>query len=212
MTAALFDMDGTLVDSEPRSMAVWALLLEENGLPYDETLIRSFMGRRGKDVFPEVLHMFPGRTTDDLIAETRALVSRPALPPIGQVAGAVPLVTTLAQLGVPIGVVTSGWRGYADDMLSSIGVRHLLDTVVTAEDVADGKPHPAGYLLGCERLGADPASTVAFEDSPAGIAAAKAAGLYCVGLTTTHAAAELAAADSVVEDLSRVAWPIDVPA
>lgn len=212
MTAALFDMDGTLVDSEPRSMAVWALLLEENGLPYDETLIRSFIGRRGRDVFPEVLHLFPGRTADDLIAQTRALVRRPALPPIGQVPGAVGLVTALSQLGVPIGVVTSGWRGYAEDMLSSIGVRHLLGTVVTAEDVAEGKPDPAGYLLGCERLGVDPARTVAFEDAPAGVAAAKAAGLYCVGLTTTHAAHELAAADLVVDDLSGIDWPLDIPA
>lgn len=212
MTAALFDMDGTLVDSEPRSMAVWALLLEENGLPYDETLIRSFIGRRGRDVFAEVLHLFPGRTPDDLIAQTRGLVGRPSLPPVGVLPGAVDLVTALSQLGVPIGVVTSGWRGYAEDMLSSIGVRHMFDVVVTGEDVAEGKPDPAGYALGCERLGVDPARTVAFEDAPAGIAAAKGAGLYCVGLTTTHRPAELAAADRVVGDLSGIDWPIDVPA
>jgi sugar-phosphatase len=73
-----------------------------------------------------------------------------------------------------------------------------VDLVVTARDVADGKPHPAGYALACERLAAAPAAAVAAEDSPAGVRAALGAGVRRVaGVATTHAAHQLEAAGAV---------------
>ena len=80
-----------------------------------------------------------------------------------------------------------------------------LSEVVTAEDVVDGKPHPAGYRLACERLGVEPATTWAVEDSPAGVRAALDAGVgTVVGVSTTHAADELveAGAHEVLPDLT----------
>jgi sugar-phosphatase len=71
-----------------------------------------------------------------------------------------------------------------------------------------GKPDPEGYRAACQALGFLPACCVVFEDAPAGVAAAKAAGAYCVAVTTTHEAADLAAADLVVPDLSVVSWPL----
>ncbi len=83
--------------------------------------------------------------------------------------------------------------------------------VVTAEDVTVGKPDPQGYLAAARGLGVPPAACVVFEDAPAGVAAAKAAGMYCVAVATTHPPEDLTAADQVVPDLTKVTWPLTGP-
>ncbi|MFI6506878.1 HAD family hydrolase [Streptosporangium sp. NPDC050855] len=205
--AALFDLDGTLVNSERRSMAMWSMLLERHGVSHDETVLREFMGRRGRDVLAERAHLFPGRKVEDLIGEVLSFKDHPGLPDIVPVPGAAELIRGVAAYGSPIAVVTSAGRDWAEERLAQIGVRDLLDTLVSALDVTRGKPDPEGFLLAAARLSVDPADCVVFEDSIAGIAAAKAAGMACVGIATTHEGTDLAAADLVVADLTGVTWP-----
>ena len=88
-------------------------------------------------------------------------------------------------------------------VLEGSGLHPLMGTVVTADDVAEGKPDPEGYLIALHLLGVEPAVAAAVEDSPAGIAAAKAAGLYTVGVTTTQPAERLAEADEVASGVDR---------
>ncbi|MFD0890874.1 HAD family hydrolase, partial [Streptosporangium algeriense] len=113
----------------------------------------------------------------------------------------------LAEHGARIAVVTSANSDWADKRLAEAGVSDLVLTVVSSRDVSVGKPDPEGFLLAAERLAVEPARCVVFEDSIAGIAAAKAAGMTCVGIATTHAGSELAEADLVVTDLTTVDWP-----
>jgi HAD superfamily hydrolase (TIGR01509 family) len=205
--AVLFDLDGTLVDSEPRSRAAWERLFATHGVPHDDALLVSFAGRQGRHVVAEHLHRFPGEPTiEDLYSEAISY-ARASGGPVEPVRGAVGLLRGLHAEGVPFGVVTSGTRAYATRELEALGVRGLLSVLVAAEDVSAGKPDPEGYLAGCAALGVEPARTVVFEDAPAGVAAAKAAGAYCVGLTTTQPASALAAADVVRPDLTGVPWP-----
>jgi sugar-phosphatase len=211
MKAALFDLDGTLINTERRSLAMWALLLGENGVPYDDALLRGFMGRRGRDVLAEKPELFPGRTVEDLIEEVLSFEDRPGLPEIEPVPGAAELVRKVVEHGSPVAVVTSAMRWWAEARLRQVGVRDLVQTIVAAEDVEIGKPDPSGYLMGARRLDTEPAHCVAFEDSVAGIAAAKAAGMTCVGVATTHAGEELAGADLIVADLTAVDWPPATP-
>lgn len=206
--AALFDLDGTLINSERRSMAVWSMLLDSHGVVHDEVVLRGFMGRRGRDVLTESAHLFPGRRIEDLIEEAFSFQDHPGLPDIVPVPGAAELVRRVAAYGSPMAVVTSAGRDWAEERLAQVGIRDLLETVVSAHDVTVGKPDPEGFLLAAARLSVDPAHCVAFEDSIAGIAAAKAAGMACVGVTTTHPGTELTAADLVVADLTGVDWPL----
>ncbi|WP_214321629.1 HAD family hydrolase [Nonomuraea sediminis] len=201
MECALFDLDGTLINTEARSMAMWQLLLDEHHVDGD---VRAFMGRRGRDVLPG---LFPGRDVEELIVEAFAYRDHPGLPEIVPVPGAAELVRRVVAYGSPIGLVTSAGHAWAEELLGKVGVRGLIKVLVAAEDVDQGKPDPQGYLLAARELGADPADCVVFEDSPAGIAAAKAAGMRCVGVTTTHTGQELAGADLVVADLTQVGWP-----
>ncbi|WP_131738279.1 HAD family hydrolase [Actinomadura roseirufa] len=204
LRAAVFDLDGTLIHTEPRNRAMWARLFEAHGLPYDDELITSFAGRRGHEVLAGLLHLFPGRTVEELFEEVVSYEAMPDMPAVTPVPGAVGLVRALAGAGVPLAVVTSGQRPYAENLLDVLGVRGLLDLVVTAGDVVTGKPHPEGYLAAARDLAVPPGAAVAFEDAPAGVAAVKAAGMTCVGITTTQPMAALAGADHVVADLEKV--------
>jgi mannitol-1-/sugar-/sorbitol-6-phosphatase len=205
LTAALFDLDGTLINSEARSLAVWAMLLDNHGVAHDENVLRGFMGRRGPDVLGEVM---PGYDTHALMAEINSYVALPGLPEVEIVPGAVEFVRAVAGSGAPTALVTSARRWWAEDRLRWLGVYDLVRTIVTAEDVTAGKPDPEAYLTAAARLHVPPGECVVFEDSLAGIAAARAAGMTCVGLATTHHPRELAHADLVVADLTGVKWPI----
>jgi sugar-phosphatase len=206
--AAVFDLDGTLVDSEPRSRVALEAMFTKYGVPFDQSLLQRFVGRRDPEVFAEMGDLFPGHDPFDLaeaVTEQYRLLGHlpiPALP------GAVELTKQIHQAGDPIALVTSAGRDHAVPALRRLGMLELFSAIVTSEDITTGKPHPEGYLQASAALQVDPGHCVAFEDSPAGLSAAKAAGMYCVAVTTTHPPAELGAADQIVTDLSEVSWPL----
>lgn len=205
--AAVFDLDGTLVLSERRNRATWSEFFTAYGIPVDEQLLTQVAGRRGRDSLAELAHLFPGRNVDALYEEVARLGTRDDLPAVEPAPGAVDLVRRIAATGTPLALVTSARPRYAERHLSDLGVVDLFDAVVTAHDVEVGKPAPDGYLLACARLGIRPRDAVAFEDTPAGVDAVKAAGLRCVAVTTSQPAEMLGEADLVVGSLATVDWP-----
>ncbi|WP_067963514.1 HAD family hydrolase [Nocardiopsis trehalosi] len=205
--AALFDLDGTLINSEPRSLATWARLLDAHNVPYDEATLHRFMGRRGADVLSEDPALFPGVTWDVLLAELQQIGSSPDLPPVRDLPESVAFVRRLHAEGVPFALVTSAGRDWAELALERLGVAELFKGLVTAADVAVGKPDPRGYLMGADILGYAPEHIAVFEDTPAGIQAGKTAGMRVVGITTTHDRTKLGEADLVVDHLTEVDWP-----
>ena len=96
-------------------------------------------------------------------------------------------------------IVTSCGRDLARLRLGSAGIP-IPDVMMVAEEVKRGKPAPDGYRLGAERLGYAPPECIVFEDAPAGVAAGRASGAQVVGLTTTHAAADLSGVDATIAD------------
>lgn len=209
--AAIFDLDGTIVDSEPGSQAALRQLFDDNAVPYTDELIAQFVGRRGPEVFAE-LDLFPARDPAELAAEVGRLHRAMNLPPDPPFPGAVRLVQEIHRSGDPLGLVTSGGRGYAIPRLEQLGLLEFFVAIVTADDVTAGKPDPEGCLRACRELGVAAQHCVVFEDAPAGVAAAKAGGLYCVAVATTHQRSQLGQADRVVADLAEVTWPVLVPA
>jgi mannitol-1-/sugar-/sorbitol-6-phosphatase len=196
--AAVFDLDGTLVDSETRSHESWRHVFRSRGVVPDDDLIRAFVGRRGVDVHDLLRERVPEHDPAELMAASSAHFHAPHQPPLGPLAGAVELVRQISAGGVPLALVTSAGRPYAEETLTELGVRPLFSVVVTAGDVTVGKPDP-------EVL---PGACVVFEDAPAGVTAAKAAGMYCVAVATTHPPGALVGADQVVPDLTKITWPL----
>lgn len=116
------------------------------------------------------------------------------------------LLDFLDHEAVPRAIVTSTPRANLDMILDSLGIAARfaspLGALVAEEDAARGKPDPEGFLVAAHRLAVDPAAAVVIEDAPAGLEAAKAAGMRAIGVTTTHPAPDLTAADLVVDSLA----------
>jgi mannitol-1-/sugar-/sorbitol-6-phosphatase len=204
INAALFDLDGTLVDSEPVHRAAWRSFFASRGWEVsEETYAAHFLGRRGADAFRSVDGPWRNEDPEALLQEVLTHLSAESTEP-GTVPGAADLVRSVHAAGAPIAVVTSAPRAWVDEALAFVGVADLVSVVVSAEDVTAGKPDPEGYLAACDRLGVDPAHVAAFEDSVSGVTAAAAAGIARVigVLTTTNAdALRAAGAHHVIDDL-----------
>jgi len=204
--AALFDLDGTLIDSELVNRAAWRSFFDSRGWEVSEqTYAEHFLGRRGADPFRALAGPWQGHDPDALQAEVLTHLAEVELRP-EPVRGAAQLIRSVRAKGMPVGVVTSAVRAWVDSSLDVLGVTDLVSIVVSAEDVATGKPEPEGYLLACRRLAVDPGRVVAFEDSSSGVAAAVAAGIRTViGILTTTSPQALRAAGAhhLVADLGR---------
>jgi sugar-phosphatase len=194
--AILFDLDGVLVDSTRSVDRQWRLWAEERNLDAGKVMEIAH-GRRTI----EVVRIFAPHL--DAPAEVVMLEAREAADSEGVniMPGAVELVSSL-----PHGrwcVVTSGTRHLATSRLRLAGLP-IPPVLVTADDVNEGKPHPEPYLMGARLLDVPPGNCLVIEDAPAGIKAARAAGMKAVALTSTYPREELTAADAVIERLSQL--------
>ncbi|MFH0518562.1 HAD family hydrolase [Streptomyces sp. M41] len=190
--AVLLDLDGTLVLSEEVHRLAWQAFFDTWGVTVtDADYEQHYMGRRPSDVITGV----PGPWTGTDVAAVLSTMTTFTLENAGSVEvvpGAAALIQQM-RVKYPVAVITSAGAPWAQHLLDKVlGVRHLVDVVVTAEDTTTGKPSPEGYLKACAALRARPERCLAFEDSPSGVRALVAAGVRdIVGVTTTSDAADL---------------------
>jgi mannitol-1-/sugar-/sorbitol-6-phosphatase len=193
-TAILFDLDGVLVDSHACVERHWAIWAKRHGLDLAEVLAQAH-GRRTVDtiraVAPELDANSEAQTLDEAEASDREGII--ALP------GSADLVSSLPK-GL-WAVVTSGTRALALARLGYAGLP-MPASLVTADDVAEGKPHPECYAKAARLLSVSPAECIVVEDTPAGVAAAQAASMRAVAVTTTHQREALAKADFCIDTLA----------
>ena len=194
--AVLFDLDGVLVESREATERVWVAWARKNGI--DEEELRAAMhGVRSVEVVRAL------RPESDYVAEAAEIERVQAEDTVGlrAIPGAAEALLALRENR--IAVVTSATRALATARLRAVGLTPPA-VMVHAEDVSRGKPDPEGYLTAASRLGVDPAEALVVEDAPPGIEAGRAAGAAVVGVTSTHAAGELAAADGVIPTLEEL--------
>jgi len=172
--AALFDMDGTLVDSTSLVEALWERFCTERGVDV-ETLLAYSHGRRTPDI---VARFLPDSSPADRAAVSAELEAREldVTDGIVEIPGAAALLTTLT---VPWAVVTSAPRELAVRRMAAAGLP-LPEVLVPADDLERGKPHPEGYLSAAALLGVAPRTCVAFEDAEPGVRSALDAGARVV--------------------------------
>ncbi|MBB6406161.1 HAD-IA family hydrolase [Arthrobacter sp. AZCC_0090] len=171
--AVLFDMDGTLVDSTAIVEQVWSEFAGRYGLDIEE-ILRTSHGVQAKDT---VRRFAPAGADIDALAEELGEMERTRTNGIVALPGAAELLQSLPADAVAM--VTSADRILAGVRMQAAGLA-MPTTTVTSEAVTRGKPDPEGYLTAAALLGAEPADVVVFEDAPAGIAAALAAGMRTV--------------------------------
>ena len=195
-SAILFDLDGVLIDSTRSVDRQWRAWAREQGID-EEKVIAIAHGVRTLEVVRAVApHL-------DAEAEVRRLESREAQDQADVVVmpGAAELINA-----IPDGrwcVVTSGTRYLATARLWFGGLP-VPKILVTADDVANGKPHPEPYLKGAELLGAKPEECLVIEDAPAGIRSGHAGRMKVIALTSTYPASKLGKADAVIARLNQL--------
>ncbi|MGW3986492.1 HAD-IA family hydrolase [Streptomyces sp. NPDC004830] len=194
--ALLLDMDGTLVNSDASVERVWRRWAERHGLDGDEVM-KVVHGRQG---YASMALLLPGRPMEQNHADNARMLQEETADTEGVVAipGAPEFLASLA--GLPHALVTSADVPLSTARMAAAGLA-LPEVRVTAESVGASKPDPEGFLKGAAELGVDPADCVVFEDSGAGIAAGRAAGMRVVGIGPR---ASFHDPDVVVEDLTRV--------
>ncbi|MDQ0848010.1 HAD family phosphatase [Streptomyces sp. V1I6] len=203
--AVLLDLDGTLVLSEDVHRRAWQAFFDTWGVEVtDADYEQRYMGRRPSDIITGVPGPWTGTDPAAALATMTAFTLEHA-DSVKVVRGAAALVRQL-RIKYPLAVVTSAGAQWAQHLLEDVlGVRHLVDFVITSEEITCGKPSPEGYLRACAALRARPEHCLAFEDSPSGIQALTAAGVRdIVGVTTTADAADLTRAGArwTVPDLT----------
>jgi len=197
--AIVFDFNGTLSQDEPILCEIFVELFAEHGKPLsaqeyfdvlaglsDPEIVRTWLGRDHPDV--------------DEVIEERITRYRAAVADGSSIPEELREAVRFAASEVPVAIVSGAARPEIEPVIQAAGIAECFVGVVPAEDVEHGKPHPDGYLRALELLGGpDPADVVVFEDTEAGIAAAKAAGMRCLAVLGTLSPERLAQADAIVE-------------
>jgi phosphoglycolate phosphatase/beta-phosphoglucomutase len=221
LRAVLFDFNGTLVDDEPIHFELARQVLAEEGVDLSrEQYYRSYLALDDRGCFAAALAGAGEAAAPPRLARLvarkasyyRERVRRQGYP---FYPGAVELVAEMAEAGLALGVVSGALREEIEGALAQAGLLPRFKVLIAAEDVGDGKPDPQGYRRALEALNGEPPlparlihphEALAIEDSPAGLAAAAAAGLATLGVAHTYPAADLPA-DLTVDRLADLRLP-----
>jgi beta-phosphoglucomutase len=190
----IFDLDGTLVDNMALHAQAFAIFVDRHGLPALTEADRARLdGKRNRDIFPDIF----GRPLEDALLQQYARekeglyreLSKGRLTPV---AGLVALLDALEARQIPVAIATSAPPENVAHSLAELGLDGRLTRVMRSDEVARGKPHPDVFLAAAALIGVEAPRCLAFEDAPAGIRAAHAAGMRCVAVTTGFGAEALA--------------------
>lgn len=207
---AIFDLDGTLVDTCALHERAWANLAHSIALPMSRAFFLEHFGRRNEPIIATLCeragHAAPPAARIHELAERkeeefRAMLAAnfPAMP------GSHALLHALRDAGWRLAVGSSAPPTNVDAHLRGLGCPELFETVVTGACVTRGKPDPDVFLLAAERLRLQPSRCIVIEDAVPGIEAAHRAGMVCVALCSEgHTRAELASADLVIDSLGEL--------
>lgn len=180
--AVIFDMDGLLIDSESLWREGEAIELRAVGVPITPEDGRLTMGLRCDEVVEFWHARYPWTTPT--MKEVEARIDRRVLDLIAErgqpMAGAIEAVRMLAGAGYPLGLASSSTSELIGQVVNQLGIRDCLKVLQSAEHEPYGKPHPAVYIEAARRLNVPAERCLAFEDSPAGLLAAKAARMSCI--------------------------------
>ena len=198
--AVLWDLDGTLVDTAAQHMAAWSAVLTPRGVDFTRERFLGTFGRRNLDVLRDLL---AEDLSEEMVREIggakeehfRALVRTG---PLHMLPGSADWLRRLRETGWRQAIASSAPHANIAATLDGLALHGAFDAIAGEEDVTRGKPDPQIFLAAAAKLGVPPHRAIVVEDAPAGVAAARAAGMRVIGVRTGHGNLE---ADLVVDTL-----------
>ncbi len=202
--AAIFDMDGVLVDSSGAHFVAWSRLGSEIGTPFPRTLFDHTFGMHNNQIIPLWLGASGSTEIERLSLRKEEIYRAVASDVLEPLPGAVALVRALHLAGVSTAVASSGPRANVLLCVRKLALEDAFDYLATGDDVLHGKPNPEIFLKAMVGLGVPAPQCVVIEDAPQGVAAGLASGARVVAVTSSRPAAELHDADRVVDSLTHL--------
>lgn len=205
----IFDFDGVLIDSHDAHRDSWFLLAEELGEPLTEAQFAESFGMRNETIIPGVFGWAEEGDTETVRALAdrkehcyRKMLRRDGLKPLPGVSA---LLDSLDAAAIPFAIGSSTQLKNIETALALCGLEDRFNAIAAAEDVHKGKPDPAVFLCAADRLNCPPERCLVFEDAHVGIDAARAGGMKCIAVTTTHARETFGdTADRIIDSLDEV--------
>ncbi|MBA3723853.1 MAG: HAD family phosphatase [Candidatus Levybacteria bacterium] len=204
--AAIFDMDGTMVDNNEFHKKAFQKFCQHYGFTLtEEDFMKNYSGRSNKQLMPKVLgHDLSDEEIKKYAEEKESLYRDIYAAHIKPVEGLHELLAKLQKKHIKIAIATGAIQKNREFILNALQLVGTFDVIVGDEEVKSGKPHPDIFLKTAEKLGVKPENCIVFEDAPAGIAAAKKAGMKVIVLTTSHSKDALKDADLLIENFSQL--------
>jgi beta-phosphoglucomutase len=205
--AAIWDMDGTLVDTAELHFVAWQEVCRELGRDFDRQDFATTFGQRNPEILRRLFgDQFPPAQMDEIGDRKEERYRNAARRGVKLLPGVADLMAGLHHEGFRQAIGSSAPRANLELILELTGIRPYLGAVVGAEDTTRGKPDPQVFLIAAEKLNVEPANCVVFEDAPAGVEAARAAGMCCVAVRFIphHAEADLQGAQLIVSSLEKL--------
>jgi len=196
--ALLFDIDGTLADTDALHLQAFNQVFAPHGHVFDrERASKELMGFSNSSISERFL---PGQSPERqaaIMAEKEEAFRKLASGQLKPLAGLMTLLALADRAGVPMVAVTNAPRLNAELMLYGLGIMQRFKAVIIGDELPHGKPHPMPYLEGLRAANATPERSIAFEDSRSGVQAASAAGIATIGIRTSLGHDDLVAAGAV---------------
>lgn len=201
-TAAIFDMDGVIIDSGPWHLQAWKTVLRSHGIVADDMEFRRLFGMRDSEVIPRLIANNSDDDAHQFMEEKsrvfQQLIAQHATP----ISGVIEVIDRLRAHNVRVGLASLARPEEIASILDKTGLRDRLPVVITGDSIMRDKPAPDIFLTAAYRLDVDPSSAVVFEDAISGVEAARAAGMSIIALSTSYSPGELSHADLVVSDFT----------
>ena len=211
--AVIWDVDGTLVDTAELHFQAWHLLAEQLGFPFSRADFAATFGMRNPEIIPKLFGIHDAGEMQRLGDLKEELYRQEASRGVSLLPGVETLLASLHEGNIPQAIGSSTPRANIELIMRLTGTASFFGSVIAMEDTQRGKPDPQVFLLAAERLGAAPPSCWVLEDAPAGVQAAHAGGMSCIGVTFVghHDPAVLrkAGANLVVPSLDNVTWRLE---
>lgn len=205
--AFIFDMDGVIIDSEPMHFDVDIRVMEYYGHPITQEKLEDYVGMTNPELWRSIREEFGMSQTVEEIIEYQLgykieVLRAAEMEPIE---GIMELLAELKKGDIPRAIASSSPPVFIEAVLEKFGLRDEFRVVVSGEQVPKGKPSPDVYLRAAELLGVNPANCVVLEDARHGVAAAKAAGMRCIGFVNPNSGnQDLTQADLIVNKVGDI--------
>ncbi|HIG98360.1 TPA: HAD family phosphatase [Candidatus Woesearchaeota archaeon] len=207
ITAVIFDHDGVIADTEPLHFRADNAILARYGASISAEANDGMVGmstRKSWEIMrelfrlPQTAEWLAGEKTSEAVKIIRQEGIKPN-------EGLLPLLGMFRKAGFVMAIASGQYRRVVDAVISTLGISEYFSSIVTVEDVSLGKPNPEPFLAAAGKLGIPPVQCIAIEDSSAGVASAKAAGMKCIALKTPSTAShDFSMADKIVNGLKEL--------